>query len=218
MDVIYPCFGKALDGTPQDELLLKIWNYGIQGDLWLWLKFYLTHIRWYPWAIIALVLSVIFGVPSSIPGHCSCNDTPSSTFLICISLWWCHQMLKEYQFKGCCCSATGWLVSLSKWLLSKWLLSKWLLSKWSKDWQLKNNSKCYFMRFSNSTPLFETAYFLDVIHIQSKTSQWDLDMIFSSNLSWSLVHSQIISKAYKILCLISITFNHCNSVNAKKKC
>ena len=41
-DVIYLDFKKAFDSVPHNELLLKLWNFGITGNLWLWFKAYLT--------------------------------------------------------------------------------------------------------------------------------------------------------------------------------
>ena len=41
-DVIYLDFRKAFDSVPHNELLLKLWNIGITGNTWLWIKEYLT--------------------------------------------------------------------------------------------------------------------------------------------------------------------------------
>ena len=41
-DVIYLHFKKAFDKVAHDKLLLKLWSHGITGNLWKWLKAYLT--------------------------------------------------------------------------------------------------------------------------------------------------------------------------------
>ena len=41
-DVIYLDFRKALDSVPHNELLYKLWKYGITGNLWLWFRAYLS--------------------------------------------------------------------------------------------------------------------------------------------------------------------------------
>ena len=41
-DVIYLAFKKAFDSVPHNELLLKLWHFGITGNLCLWFKAYLT--------------------------------------------------------------------------------------------------------------------------------------------------------------------------------
>ena len=41
-DVIYLDFRKAFDSVPHNELLLKLWNIGITGNTWHWIKEYLT--------------------------------------------------------------------------------------------------------------------------------------------------------------------------------
>ena len=42
-DVIYLDFRKAFDSVAHNELLYKIWKFGITGNLWLWLSAYLTN-------------------------------------------------------------------------------------------------------------------------------------------------------------------------------
>ena len=42
-DVIYLDFRKAFDLVAHNKLLYKIWIFGITGNLWLWLRAYLTN-------------------------------------------------------------------------------------------------------------------------------------------------------------------------------
>ena len=41
-DVIYLDFKKAFDSIAHTELLVKLWSFGIQGNLWKWFRGYLT--------------------------------------------------------------------------------------------------------------------------------------------------------------------------------
>ena len=43
IDVIYLDFRKAFDSVSHNELLLKLWNFGITGKLWSWMKAYLAN-------------------------------------------------------------------------------------------------------------------------------------------------------------------------------
>ena len=40
-DIIYLDFHKAFDSVPHNELLTKLWSFGITGKLWRWFKCYL---------------------------------------------------------------------------------------------------------------------------------------------------------------------------------
>ena len=42
-DVIYLDYRKAFDSVVHNELLYKLWQYGICGDLWNWIRAYLTN-------------------------------------------------------------------------------------------------------------------------------------------------------------------------------
>ena len=42
-DVIYLDFKKAFDSVAHNELLCKLWKFGITGDLWLWVRAYLSN-------------------------------------------------------------------------------------------------------------------------------------------------------------------------------
>ena len=42
-DVIYLDYRKAFDSVAHNELLYKLWNFGITGTLWLWVRAYLTN-------------------------------------------------------------------------------------------------------------------------------------------------------------------------------
>ena len=105
-DVIYLDFKKAFDSVPHNELLVKLWIFGIMGNLWEWLRAYLSC-RFHHVTLnhcISNLLPVLSGVPQgSILGPLLfliyVNDIPSSIidsniFSICRR----RQMSKESIF------------------------------------------------------------------------------------------------------------------------
>ena len=42
-DAIYLDFRKAFDSVSHNELLYKLWHFGITGSLWMWFKAYITN-------------------------------------------------------------------------------------------------------------------------------------------------------------------------------
>ena len=42
-DVLYLDFRKAFDSVAHNELLFKLWNFGITDSLWSWIKAYLSN-------------------------------------------------------------------------------------------------------------------------------------------------------------------------------
>ena len=64
-DVLYFDFKKAFDSVAHNELLHKLWNFGITDSLWLWVRAYLTNRRQCVSVgqSISSTLPVISGVP-----------------------------------------------------------------------------------------------------------------------------------------------------------
>jgi len=65
VDVIFLDFAKAFDKVPHSRLLLKLSNYGIQGQVYNWIKDWLTN--WHQRVIIdsksSSLQPVLFGIP-----------------------------------------------------------------------------------------------------------------------------------------------------------
>ena len=64
-DVVYLDFRKAFDSVAHNELLSKLWNFGICDSLWLWMRAYLTNRCQYVSVghSVSSVLPVVSGVP-----------------------------------------------------------------------------------------------------------------------------------------------------------
>ena len=150
-DVTYLDFHKAFDSVSH-KLLIKLWNIGITGNLWLWIKKYLSdrHQRLCIDGCYSSSLTVISGIPQgSILGPlvCACQ-WPAPTSIIHISLWrWYTKYLKSV------------LSVLDSSLLQQHLNH---LSNWSTNWKLSfNESKCLLLTFQSKSPTHSTSlYFI----------------------------------------------------------
>ena len=223
-DAIYLDFSKAFDSVPHNELLLKLWNTGITGNCWLWIRNYLTN-RSQCVSInnnFSSALPVISGVPQgSILGPLLfllyINDIPShtlytSTFLFADD----SKCLKPIHTPA------------DHLLLQQDLL---LLSIWSSVWKLRFNVtvlKCVLLSFTSKRKATSSndrattnatqsqTYSINNLPIASSNHHKDLGVLITSDLTWSNHIKIISSKAYKKLGLLRRTFCNSNSIQSKK--
>ena len=209
-DVIYLDFKKAFDSVAHNELLVKLWSFGIQGNLWKWFRGYLTS-RMQCVSIntsISAQLPVISGVPQgSILGPLLflifVNDLPpsastSSVFLFADDT----KCLKTIRNISDC-------LSMQKDLQN--------LTIWSQCWKLNFNvAKCALLRFSSGCSSVIFNYTINDNLISAQETHRDLGIIMSSDLSWREHMKSILCRAYKTLNLVRRSFSRGHSPQTKK--
>ena len=210
-DSIFLDFQKAFDTVPHSELLLKLWSFGITGDLWLWFRSYLSN-RQHRVSISgchSTILPVLSGVPQgSILGPLLfviyINDLP-------LSVLFSHTLLYADDTK---CSKK--VATSADAITLQNDISH--ISSWCKVWGMAFNvNKCKHVRFlpsrCSSPP---PTYFIDQSPILSSEYYKDLGVIINNDLSFSKHYDHIITNAYRTLGVLRRTF-HSTPISAKKK-
>ena len=208
-DVIYLDFKKAFDSVSHNELLVKMWGFGITGNLWKWFRAYL-HNRCQCVSLnncVSNTLSVISGVPQgSILGPILflifVNDLPSSVSSSLLYIFADDtKCLKHITDLGDCLALQQDIN---------------LLTSWSVRWNLSFNAmKCVNLRFSAGLSV-DHSYYICGQPVARKWSYRDLGIIMSHDLSWKNHHDFILSKAYRFLGLLRRTFSTVDCNQAKK--
>ena len=206
-DVIYLDFKKAFDSVPHNELLVKLWTFGIRGNLWKWFQSYLSgrsqrvllnHTTSDP-------LPVLSGVPQgSILGPLLflifVNDIPLSIK---------HSNIYLYADDTKCFKHISSVSDCSH--LQEDLS---LLSSWSLKWNLHfNGHKCVL---HSNRPCTIYSYEINNTPIQVLDSHRDLGIVMTGDMTWRNHLNQITARAYKILGLIRRSFTSTLSPSAKK--
>ena len=209
VDIIYLDFKKAFDSVPHNELLYKLWKYGITGYLWMWFKAYLSSrmqcVRVY--GHLSGLLPVVSGVPQgSILGPLLfvlyINDLPDILS-----------------------SATPYLFAddtkclhISSAQSNHTLLQNDIdaLTTYSNSWHLLfNEAKCVHLHFQFKSASNIPNYYINDKLICRKEETKDLGIIFNTDLCWDEHHRTITSRAYRCLYLLKRTFTT-HAVTSKK--
>ena len=210
-DAIYLDFRKAFDSVSHNELLYKLWHFGITGSLWMWFKGYLTSRHQFVKIghSASGVLPVISGVPQgSILGPLLfliyINDLPdrllASKILLFADDAKCFMPI----------SPTSDSLTLQSDLSS--------LVDWSTMWKLDfNENKCCVIRFTKNelNPTF--SYSINNTAISSVGTQKDLGVVLSSDMQWRSHYLLITSRAYKTLGLICRVFPQVSDIFYAKR-
>lgn len=197
-DVIFLDLSKAFNSVPHERLLLKLNRYGIDGQLHLWFRNFLTNRKqrvlirgsysdWSP---------VISGVPrDSILGPVMflvyVNDIPdiiTSTAKLFADDTKIHQQINNVE------DTIALQIDLTT------------LDLWADRWQMKfNPTKCEVMRISHSKDKRSTRYSVPGTVLTNVSNYKDLEVITASDLKWSKHVEQIVHKANRALGLLKRT-------------
>ena len=211
-DVVYLDFKKAFDSVAHNELLCKLWHFGITDSLWMWIHAYLSNRLQYVSVgqSVSDVLPVISGVPQgSILGPLLflifINDLPtfisSSKVLLFADDAKCLMPISSMSD----CS------SLQRDLNR--------LAEWSSIWNLHfNEEKCSVIRFNRKRSSTSTIckYSINNKPVSSNDSHMDLGIIMSANLQWRPHYELVISRSYKKLGLLRRIFSTVKCISAKR--
>ena len=207
-DVIYLDFRKAFDSVPHDKLLMKLWNMGISGDLWMWFRSYLNGRQ--------QVVSINNHLSEPLPVH---SGVPQGSilgpllFLIFINeLPTIVQSTKLLLFADDtkCYSAS----SLNGPALLQADVDH--LYQWSISNISFNTSKSAFLRFGPPGHADSPVYFANGQPLPQSTTHRDLGVLMSDDLSWSDHYSFIVSRALRTLGLVRRTVGASASVQVRK--
>ena len=191
IDVIYLNISKAFDSVPHEELLYKLYQFGITGRLWRWFQQYLdnrfhcvdinNHLSDYgvpQGSILGPLLFIIYinDLPQSI------KDSVVFTFADDAK---CFRQISS---------------PLDSVLLQGDIHQ---LEGWKDQWSLRFNiKKSLVVQFSAKPLRSKSDYFLDGQCLPNSSVHKDLGILMKSDLTWSDHYSSIISKAYRELSVL----------------
>ena len=207
-DVIFLDIRKAFDQVGHAELLLKLSNISIVGDLWEWFKSYLqgrTHcVKLHGHK--SSNLPVRSGVPQgSILGPV--------LFLVYVNDLFPqvhHSKLMMFADDSECLKVIR--SNQDSLLLQEDLDS---MAKWCQDWNMSFNcKKCSLLRFGHSH--LSTSYTINSDPISASNQHKDLGILLTTSLSWSPHISSLLVKAYGSLRLIRRVVPFNSNMNLKR--
>ena len=169
---MYLDFKKVFDSVAHNELLLKLWKFGICGSLWLWTKAYLTNRR--SRSVTLKCSTCPLSVPQGnilgpLPFTIFVNDLPSSVSSSSIFLF--ANDAKRVMH----------VPSLSDCQLLQNDLTR--LVEWTATWNLLlNEGMCSVTHFTASQSPLTYDYSISGKLLPSKSTQRDLSVSISADL------------------------------------
>ena len=199
-DIIYLDFRKAFNSVPHNELLLKLWHFGIVGNLWLWFKAYVTSRN--QLVSVNLGFSTTLPVLSLVPQGSILGPLLYIYFIYIndLHLYASYSSLLLFADDTKCLRSTSDSLVLQQDLTS--------LFNRSNHWKLSfNELKCILIQFSASCPAVNVSYFLNRHQLSVTNSHKDLGIIVFSNLDWTDHYNYIFGQAYKIFGLLPLVIS-----------
>ena len=210
-DAIFLDFRKAFDSVPHPELLYKLWQIGITGDLWQFFRCYLSNRHHYVEInkVPSSELPVISGVPQgSILGPLLfliyINDLPS-----------CIQYSTPYLFAD----DSKLIYAISRFNINRLQSDIDSINQWCNTWKLAiNPSKCACTTFNLSpSDSANSHYTINNITIPEVTQHLDLGVLVSHKLSWSSHIASICQSAYQSLNFLRRSLQNSACVELRKQ-
>ena len=209
-DVIYLDFKKAFDSVSHNELLVKLWSFGITGNLWKWFQSYLSCRS--QRVILNHCLSDPLPVLSGVPQGSILGPLLFLIFVNDLTDPVKHSNMFLYADDTKCFRKVS---SVADCVLLQEDLCQ--LSSWSQKWNLHfNGHKCVLVRFHSNLSCIPYNYKISNVPIQALTTHRDLGIVMSADMSWSAQLKQITARAYKTLGLIRRCFSTALCTSAKK--
>ena len=140
-DLVYLDFAKAFDSVPHNRLICRLHNYGISGNLLIWIKKFLSHSRqqFRVNSTLPNLENVARGVPQvSVFGPVLFNDLPRHILALLFLFADDAKLIQK-------------LISMTSHNELQDDINQ--LIEWSKKWEIKfDTSKCKVMYFGNVIP------------------------------------------------------------------
>ena len=211
VDAVYLDFSKAFDSVSHQELLYKLWRFGITGPLWHWFRNYLTdrsHFVYFD-GEQSQSLPVLSGVPQgSILGPLLftifINDLPDS-----ISHASCFMFADDVKLIQAIASLQD---------EQQLQLDIDSVTIWCQVWNMYvNHNKCNTVRFSTKKQHNPSHYYVSNNEIQHDERHKDLGLTIDGLISWSEHYNNICRKAYSSLNLIRRSVSPTSPLFLKKQ-
>ena len=209
-DLIFLDFYKAFDSVVHSDLLVKLRKLGVTGDLWLWLRDYLTNR--FQCVCIGESRSELLHVKSGVPQGSILGPLLFLVFVNDLSEVVVNSQFAMFADDCKCAKLVSGLQDSNK--LKKDLVN---LCTWSLQWKLKfKEVKCVHLRCCKSKPIVDTSYSLNNCELSLSDHHKDLGVLISSDLTFSAHYDMIVRKAYRTIGLLRRTFSNRTCVKEKR--